>query len=70
MFAKVIPITGAIVGAGLGLQIVLTLLHLFGALGRLVLIGLFAAAGYGGYVANEKVVQPFLKAKAEEVKKV
>ncbi|MFL5327772.1 MAG: hypothetical protein ACJ8C4_02560 [Gemmataceae bacterium] len=68
MFAKVIPITGAIVGAGLALQIVLTLLHLFGAFGRLVLLALFAAAAYAGYVAREKVVDPFLKQQAGQIK--
>lgn len=68
-FARTIPILGAIVGAGLGLQIVLTLLHLFGALGRLVLVALFVAAGYVGYVAKEKVVVPFISDRTAEVKK-
>ncbi|MGL4554174.1 MAG: hypothetical protein ACRC33_23670, partial [Gemmataceae bacterium] len=37
-FAELIPITGGIVGAGLGLQILLTLFDLFGKWGRLVLV--------------------------------
>jgi cytochrome c553 len=68
-FALAIPITGAIVGIGLMLQIVLTLFHLFGALGRLLLLLIFAAGAYGGWIAKEKVVDPFLKERSEQVKK-
>ncbi|MBX7106536.1 MAG: hypothetical protein K1X57_20845, partial [Gemmataceae bacterium] len=68
-FARAIPLTGAVVGGGLALQIVLTLFHLFGALGKLLLVVLFAAAGFAGLVAKEKVVEPYLKAKAEAVRK-
>lgn len=60
-FALVIPISGGVVGAGLGLHIILGLFTLFGWTGRFVLVLLFAAAGAGGYVANDKVIQPFLQ---------
>jgi hypothetical protein len=63
LFAQAIPITGAIVGSGLAIQIVLTLFHLFGWVGRVVLLGLFIAAGFGGWVAKEQVIDPFLKAR-------
>jgi hypothetical protein len=69
MFARAIPILGMVVGGGLGAQIVLTLFHLFGAFGRVVLVLVFAVGGYGAYVAKEKVIDPFLDAKAEEAKK-
>lgn len=69
MFAQAIPLLGAAVGGGLGLQIVLTLFHLFGWFGRFILMLIFAAGGFGAYLAKEKVVDPFLKAKAAEVNK-
>lgn len=59
-FARAIPITGMIVGGGLGLQIVLTLLHLFGTVGRIVLLLIFSLGAYGGWIAKEKVITPFL----------
>lgn len=68
-FAQAIPITGMIVGIGLALQIVLTLWHLFGALGRLVLLLIFAAGGFGGWIAKEIVVDPFMKERAEHAQK-
>lgn len=46
-FALAIPITGGVVGVGLLLQIVLTLFHLFGLLGRLVTLAFTLAGGYG-----------------------
>jgi hypothetical protein len=67
--ARAIPITGAIVGIGLIIQIVLTLWHLFGAFGRLLLLLIFAAGAYGGWVAKEKFADPFLKERAEQVQK-
>lgn len=69
LFARSIPITGAIVGAGLVVQIVLTLFHLFGWLGRVVLLVVFIAAGFGGWIAKDQVIEPFLKAQAAEVQK-
>lgn len=67
LFAQAIPILGAMVGGGLALQIVLTVIHLFGWFGRVVLIAIFAAGGFGAYVAKDKVIDPFLKAKNAEV---
>jgi hypothetical protein len=60
MFAKSIVVTGGIVGVGVALQIVLGLFNLFGAAGRVVLIFLMLAGGYGGYVLNERVLKPQL----------
>jgi hypothetical protein len=60
MFAMWIPITGAIVGGSLGLQILLTLWDLFGKAGKLVLLLLIVAAGGGAYVAKEKVIDPYM----------
>lgn len=60
MFAKSIIVTGGIVGVGLALQIVLGLFNLFGAAGRIVIMVLMLAGGYGGYVLNEKVLKPQL----------
>jgi hypothetical protein len=34
---------------------------LFGAAGRLVLVVLILASGYGGYVLNDRVLQPQLQ---------
>jgi hypothetical protein len=63
MFAHFIPITGAIVATGLGLQVLLTLFDLFGKTGKAVVFVLLVAAAGGGlgmkdkvthYLANEK----------------
>jgi hypothetical protein len=59
-FARAIVISGAVVGAAVGLQIVLSLFNLFGKGGKLLLILLFAAAAYGGYVAQERVIAPYI----------
>lgn len=67
-FALMIPITGGIVGGGLMLQIVLTLLHLFSLFGRIVLCILFAFAAYGGQVVKQKYFDPMQKARVEQVK--
>ncbi len=64
IFAVMILYTGGIVGLGLAVQIVFGLLNMYSLKGKLVLVLLAAAAGYGGYVAYEKVVGPHL---AEEV---
>lgn len=62
MFALAIPITGAIVGAGLGLQIVLTVWDLFNWRGKAVLVLLFLAAGYGALEVKNRVIVPHLEA--------
>ncbi len=60
MFARCIVYSGAVVAVGLLLHIVLSLFNLFRVKGWLILILLFAAAGYGGYVAKNEVIDPFI----------
>ena len=60
MFARGIVLTGAVVAVGLLLHIVLGLLDLFSKKAWLVLFLLFAAAGYGGYMAKARVIDPFI----------
>lgn len=52
--------TGAAVGAGLGLQIVLTLFSLYGPKGKAVLLLMFLAAGGAGGLLYVNVVKPYL----------
>jgi hypothetical protein len=59
-FAKIIPITGGIVALGLMLHIVLSLFNLFGRPGKVVLVLLILAAGGVGYVAKERVIDPYI----------
>jgi hypothetical protein len=61
MFARAIPLTGAIVAVGLGLQILLTLLSLFGRFGKVVLILLIIAAGFGAHQVKERIVDPYME---------
>ncbi len=62
MFALAIMGTGAVVGLGLALQIVLSLLNLYGTKGQAVLVVLFliGAAGFG--VLYTQAIQPGLEA--------
>lgn len=60
MFARWIVYSGAVVAVGLLLQIVLGLFNLFRVKGWLVLILLFAAAGYAAYEAKTRVIEPFI----------
>jgi hypothetical protein len=55
-FAMVIMGTGAVVGLGLVLQIVLSLFNMYGVKGKVVLLLLFLAAGGGAYVLGDKVI--------------
>jgi len=61
MFARMIPITGAIVGAGLGLQILLSLFSLFDRWGKAVLILLMLGGLSGTYYLGEQYVKPYLE---------
>jgi len=61
-FALAIMGTGAVVGIGLVLQILLSLWDLYGRSGRLVLLLLFLAGVMGFGVAFEKVINPQLQA--------
>jgi hypothetical protein len=64
-FARVITVTGAIVGAGLFLHIVLGLFALFRKRGWPVLILVFVLAGLGGFVLQQKVIGPFLEQESQ-----
>jgi hypothetical protein len=60
MFARLIPVTGAVLAVSLLLQIVLSLFSLFGNLGKVLLVLLFLAAGGGGYYAKVKYIDPHI----------
>lgn len=67
MFALCIMGTGAVVGLGLMLQIVLSLFNMYGVKGKAVLVLLFIVAGVGFYVLYDKAIKPGLE--AERAKK-
>ncbi len=60
LFATLIPISGGVVAVSLMLQILLSLFDLFGKGGKAVLLLLALAAGAGGFVLKDKVVDPYL----------
>jgi len=60
MLAEMIPVTGAIVAAALGLQILLSLFSLFRWFGNVVLVILIAVAIGGGYGLYQRVIDPHL----------
>lgn len=60
MFARWIVYSGAVVAIGLLLHIVLSLFNLFRVKGWLVLVLLFAAAGYAGYETKIRVIDPYI----------
>lgn len=71
MFAQTIMATGAVVGLGLVLQIVLSLFNMYAMKGKVVLLVLFLLAGGGFYLLGDKVIKPRLaeeKQKAEAAK--
>lgn len=61
-FAQAIVITGGIVGASLFVQIVGSLFNMFGKTGKVVLILLILAGGFGGYVVKQRVIDPYIHA--------
>lgn len=61
-FAQTIIATGGIVGLGLGMQIILSLLDMYGRRGRAVLVLLFLVAGAGFAVLFTNVIGPELAA--------
>jgi hypothetical protein len=63
-FAQGVLVTGAVVGLFLGLQIVLTLISLFGKFGKLVILLLIVAAAVGGWQLYELKIKGYL---ADEV---
>lgn len=75
-FAMAILGTGAVVGTGLILQILLSLFNMYGPKGKVVVAGLLLIAGGAGGLAYLNVIDPYLKgekakaaAKAEAGKK-
>jgi mono/diheme cytochrome c family protein len=64
-FAQTIVFTGGIVGSFLGLQIVLSLLNMYGRVGKAVLVLLFLAAAAGFAVLGTRVIEPALRAERE-----
>ncbi|HEY3787545.1 MAG TPA: hypothetical protein VGL71_01765, partial [Urbifossiella sp.] len=69
-FASAIMGTGAVVGLGLGLQIVLSVFNMYGWKGKLVLAALFLGAAAGGGLVAMQVAIPELEAqKAKKLQK-
>lgn len=60
LYAQSILVTGALVGAGLFLHIVLSLFDLFDKRGRLVIILLLVIGATTGYMVKERVIDPYL----------
>jgi len=61
LFAEAIIITGGIVGASLGLQILLSLFNLFGKFGKFLLVLLLAGGIAGGYYVKTNVIDKHLE---------
>ncbi len=64
--ARMILVTGGIVGSGLVLQIVLGLFDLFATAGKVVLLLLFVGAGVGLAVIKQQVIDPQIRREQEE----
>ena len=60
MFARLIPVAGAILAVSLLLQIILSLFSMFGKFGKVLLVLVFLAAGAGGYVVKEQFIDPHI----------
>lgn len=65
-FAELIAVTGMLVAIGLFIQIVGSLFNLFGSFGKVVLVVLMLAGGYGGHVIKERVIDPHLQSERTE----
>jgi hypothetical protein len=61
LFASAILYTGGIVAGSLLLQIVLALWDLFGKAGKTLVVLILTAAAAGGYLAKNKIVDPYLQ---------
>ena len=70
LFAKLIPVTGAVLAVALLLQIVMSLFSMFGGMGKVLLLLLFVGAGAGGYVVKERFVDPHILHEKEMMKAV
>jgi hypothetical protein len=64
LYAKAVVFAGSAAALGLVLQICLSLFDLFGKAGRMVLVLVILTACVGGYVAKEKVIDPYLAKEA------
>jgi hypothetical protein len=64
-FALAVIGTGAVVGVGLVLQIVLSLFNMYSGKGKAVLVLLFALAGGAAYLTFDKYIQPEVTAEGE-----
>jgi hypothetical protein len=62
-FAMMIPLTGAIAGFGLTLQILLTLFHLYGPKGKTILAVLFLLTALAAAILYAQQIRPALQAK-------
>jgi hypothetical protein len=60
LFAHLIPVSGAVVAAGLGVHIVATLLNLFGKGGKAVVLALLLAGAAGAGYLYVEVIGPYL----------
>jgi hypothetical protein len=60
IYAKAVVVTGGIVALGLGLQILLSLLNMFGRKGKIILVLLMLAAGLVARELDIRVIEPFL----------
>ncbi len=67
-FAQGIMLTGGLVGAGLGLQVILALFSMFGWGGRLVLLVLMILTAAGGHYAKVKYLDPLLNQQTDDFK--
>lgn len=67
-YAQLIAVTGGLVAIGLFIQIVGSLFNLFGGFGKVVLVALMLAVGYGGYVVKERVIDPHLQSERSEAR--
>jgi hypothetical protein len=60
LYAKAVVVAGGIAALGLFLQLSLSLFNLFGKTGKWILLLLILTACLGGYVAKERVIDPYL----------
>jgi hypothetical protein len=66
VFAHMIPLTGALVAAGLFVHIVGSLFNMFGLAGKAVVLAILLAGAGGGYFLYQEVVAPKLEQEVKE----
>lgn len=69
VYARMIVVTGVVVGTSLVVQIMGTLYHLFGWAGRAIVLLLVLATVAGGYQVKTTYVDPYLAAKQQQLQK-